>query len=680
MKIDLVRDDEVQHEGLEVSQMSFDMSKTAKLFHMLSSTLYSDKISSIIRELSSNAHDSHLKAGNAEECFILTTPTFENPFFGIRDFGVGLTATQAEKTILCYLGSDKDGTDEFIGGWGIGSKSPFAYAMNYEVIVYKDGKFAHFTCWKNEAGIPNKSIISEGDTDEQNGVEIRVPVESNDVLTFQSAVMKYMNWTNYNVKTINNYSTVTPREAVVTRDFGEYKVKVFKDGSGQRKLVYGGFSYNIDECVSDRYDYSSIWLQMKQKLRTGYDIAFVIDTPNLVSFNMNREVLEHTPKSTSFIRKMLQEMFDIATKREKIVHEISNTWLSDVRSAKNFVSLNEIIDNINEEISTNEDKTFDSIFVDTNLPFVYKFNHTISTISQRGVSHIMSHRADLIPIQDQIRIIYSHRAKPPPVDRRAFFQANPKDKVDLYIRAKTRQDCLDQLAVIPDFVGFDLSLLKIVEMPIAKVIRAPRTGAVTEKPTIYCSSRGRRLSYGNSYTYVNCDPKEVKLSFLQEKYNLTHEVIFLNPSKNTLEKSGDYITSFEDYEEMVEDWVDSFKEKYLPGYFNRKLHIEIHEFYQTEALIPEIKTLKDEWYNLSAHMLPNSSNYVGREFEREVFKRSDLSFFKKMRALYKKTKLQHDTLVGLKKFVDIRELNDNIDHPIAETILKFMESKGIKLK
>ena len=111
MKIELRVDREAEASGLDVSAMSFDMTKTAKLFHMLSSTLYSNKISSIIRELASNAYDSHLMKGNLDTPFDLIAPTFENPIFEIRDYGVGLTAEEAEKTILCYLGSNKDSSD-----------------------------------------------------------------------------------------------------------------------------------------------------------------------------------------------------------------------------------------------------------------------------------------------------------------------------------------------------------------------------------------------------------------------------------------------------------------------------------------------------------------------------------------------------------------------------------------
>ena len=44
-------------------QQSFKINASAKAFTILSSTLYSDPITAIIRELSCNAYDSHIAAG-----------------------------------------------------------------------------------------------------------------------------------------------------------------------------------------------------------------------------------------------------------------------------------------------------------------------------------------------------------------------------------------------------------------------------------------------------------------------------------------------------------------------------------------------------------------------------------------------------------------------------------------
>lgn len=56
---------------------------------MLSDKLYANKFKSIIRELASNARDSHDEAGVTEP-FVITAPTHSCPELSVEDFGTGL--------------------------------------------------------------------------------------------------------------------------------------------------------------------------------------------------------------------------------------------------------------------------------------------------------------------------------------------------------------------------------------------------------------------------------------------------------------------------------------------------------------------------------------------------------------------------------------------------------------
>lgn len=663
MKIDLIRDDIVKTEGFEVAQMQFDMSKTAKLFHMLSSTLYSDKMGSVVRELSSNAHDSHLEASKLDIPFQLTSPTFENPSFKIRDFGIGLTAEEAIDTILCYLGSTKDQSDDFIGGYGIGSKSPFAYAMSYEVKVFKDNQFAHFHCWKNEQGIPDRALIDSGYTDEPNGVEMIMPVESKDIPMFRQTLTNYMNWTNYNV-ILDGLRK--PREPIAEKEYPQFTVKVYRNGTGQRRLVYGGMSYNISECVDDRYDYASDWSKLSNMLRVGFDIAWVIDQPNLVNFNMNREVLEQTQKSTMFIRAMLKNFLATAEARNENTKKLNERWSKTVSDCSNLLELETIIQDISKEISgQNNDTTFDSIFLIKDLELSYRFKSLQNTIQARGVFRLPNFSIDLLPIEDQLRIAWSPRAKPSATDRRAFARLTANEFF-VYVKAKTKSDCIKILEESVDFAGIDLSKFTIEKVDITKNIRAISTGVKSDNPFVYCTTRKRRLPFSESTVYVNSNP-EVSLTPIQNEYAKFHNTTFLTPSKSTLENLD--VIEFSEFEDIVEKWKTKIQETYLPTVLMNKLDDFFINFWDEQD--------KDVYKELKRRHSNVNCSYLTKNFERLICKYRNKDYIAETKKMLREEFKRQKERKTIKKFVDLKALVYNKDHPLCVIIEEYMERNNL---
>ena len=104
----------------------FKIRNSAKAFKILSDGLYSNKIKAVIRELSCNAVDSHVAANKADTPFEVHLPTVLEPWFSVRDFGLGLDGDQVENIYTTYFESTKTESNDFIGALGLGSKSPFS--------------------------------------------------------------------------------------------------------------------------------------------------------------------------------------------------------------------------------------------------------------------------------------------------------------------------------------------------------------------------------------------------------------------------------------------------------------------------------------------------------------------------------------------------------------------------
>ena len=129
---------ETHHKGI-ASTNQFSIQTSSKMFHILSNSLYSDKVMAVIRELSTNALDAHISAGNKNP-FKVTLPTSANPLFMVRDYGTGLSQADMESLYTTYGASNKNNSNDFVGCLGLGSKSPFAYSKSFTTTSYFNGK------------------------------------------------------------------------------------------------------------------------------------------------------------------------------------------------------------------------------------------------------------------------------------------------------------------------------------------------------------------------------------------------------------------------------------------------------------------------------------------------------------------------------------------------------------
>lgn len=168
--------------GVDQTQsQKFSMRMNSKAIKIMSSTIYKYKIRAIIRELSCNAIDGHMVAGNMG-CFDVQLPTVIDPRFVIRDYGTGLSDYMVREVFTVYFESTKTDTDDLIGAMGLGSKSPFCYySQTFTVESVQNGVKRGYTAYMDENGEPFINILYEVETDEPDGVQITVPVDPEDV-------------------------------------------------------------------------------------------------------------------------------------------------------------------------------------------------------------------------------------------------------------------------------------------------------------------------------------------------------------------------------------------------------------------------------------------------------------------------------------------------------------------
>lgn len=168
-------------EVLDSVRMTIDEEATVFLLQSISENLYKNPERAILQELGSNAFDSHIRAQQTRP-FEVTLPSALNPVLIIQDWGMGMSKQDIKKVFSKVGGSDKRGTNDERGGYGLGSKSPLAITPSYSLITVKDGEKHTIAVIRDEDGIPDFKFVGYEKTGEPNGVTVCVPVRDIDAM------------------------------------------------------------------------------------------------------------------------------------------------------------------------------------------------------------------------------------------------------------------------------------------------------------------------------------------------------------------------------------------------------------------------------------------------------------------------------------------------------------------
>jgi hypothetical protein len=239
----------------------FTVEVNSKTFKVLSDTIYKDKIGSIVRELSCNAFDAHTVAGKSEVPFEIHLPDAFEPYFSIRDFGTGISPEDIKSVYTKYFSSTKDQSNDEVGAFGLGSKTPFSYTDAFTVISIHNGIKTMYNAHVNN-GLP--SIVAYGKsepTTEPDGLEVNVGVNTVDHKDFEKAVKRQLKFFPVKPTILNGEIKWDTYEAILEHDgFKLYTIEGVNSWSyGSRNSSSGLFvkqgpvGYPVDFDILDSY-------------------------------------------------------------------------------------------------------------------------------------------------------------------------------------------------------------------------------------------------------------------------------------------------------------------------------------------------------------------------------------------------------------------------------------------
>jgi len=282
----------------ESIEMDFDLSAEGRA-HLMSvmTKLYSDEELAPLREYSTNARDAMIMAGKSDLPIHVTTPTYDNPYLTIQDFGVGMSIDEMRSVYSKYGKSTKRGSNDVQGMLGLGGKSALAYTSQFTVESVKDGQRVQAIVTRNEDGIGVINVVDVSGTSDGNGTKIVIPTRRGH--DFQHKAERFFYYWQPGTVLLNGEEP----ELLVTQErvskIGARNYVLPETWAGSDVIVMGNVAYDLP----DRR------LSMKiTERRNSIIIHFAKE--GAVTFAPSREALSYTAKTNAYLDQIQKELVD----------------------------------------------------------------------------------------------------------------------------------------------------------------------------------------------------------------------------------------------------------------------------------------------------------------------------------------------------------------------------------
>lgn len=343
-------------EEIEIEEVGYDSSKEVKstideksmgwIINRLSN-LYSDPIGSIVREITSNCHDSHVDAGVPNKPIVVGLDRDDDftEFIFFKDQGLGLDHEDM-LNIYVKLGNstkrDRDHIDgdPVMGAYGVGSKSPLSFCTSYRIETIKNGVAREYTYFKtSDYEPPTLSEPVEYDTNEPNGVTIKINLVNDKYDSWWDNKRDFKNAFSQQLRYFENVYFYSKDASLddLNSDYKIYEYNTFKyrtGSTGKLHMNYGKASYNIDfdklfyninQVMDDDTDkeyrkFNSILSKMSH-IPIGLKVPLDKVTPT-----PERERIEYTKESIEYLRSRILECY----KELENLYNAQNTITDDI--------------------------------------------------------------------------------------------------------------------------------------------------------------------------------------------------------------------------------------------------------------------------------------------------------------------------------------------------------------
>ena len=300
--------DSVTHAVLgKQDSIEMGVSDSAALMHIFSTTLYTYPMLATVREIICNGWDGHITSGRTDTPLQITVSDEQ---IVIRDFGPGIPHAKIGPIYGVFGNSTKREDGAVTGGFGLGSKAPFSYTDNFEVVSNHEGLKSVYRVSKSSmerGGKPSIDTMVQVPTDET-GIRVTIPLKSRyDAERFMAHIIEVL--VLGEIRAVINGGEETQVLPLSESPSG-YIISSFKGTLSQKiNLRYGNVVYPIPRMD----EYGEMWDQISKNMNQLWNEARItfMAVPDSISIAPSREALIFMDSTVEAIRQLLMK-FDPA--------------------------------------------------------------------------------------------------------------------------------------------------------------------------------------------------------------------------------------------------------------------------------------------------------------------------------------------------------------------------------
>ena len=269
--------------GIDTSDLNF-------ILTIISTKLYSKPIESFVREITSNAWDSHVESGTTDPVVISINHSItnsDNLKVSIQDFGVGLSPDRFEKVFKKAGSSTKRDSNDQIGGFGIGKFSALSVSDMVHILSNYNGIQYTYLMYKDGSDI-NIDLALESPTTEPNGLIFSLDIPKKDWYVLEGGIINQLRYFD-NVFVQGDYDTsfIKSFNDIQIQAYNTFLISSKLPDNDKNTLLLGKVAYPIDrnellKYVENDYEKSVVnsITGIDKRISVKFDIGELQVTPN----------------------------------------------------------------------------------------------------------------------------------------------------------------------------------------------------------------------------------------------------------------------------------------------------------------------------------------------------------------------------------------------------------------